>query len=66
MIRFASITHSVSFGQRYVDLGQHAGNKGPITVSTPGDRSAAPPGYYMLFVVTDEGVPSVAATVQLR
>ncbi len=36
-----------------------------MTVKAPRDAHVAPPGYYMLFLLSDEGVPSEAEFVQL-
>jgi galactose oxidase-like protein len=64
LMRPGSVTHSVNFEQRYVTLAFHAGADGLIAQAPP--RGAiAPPGWYMLFVVNDRGVPSRAAWVLL-
>jgi hypothetical protein len=36
-----------------------------LKLSTPKDGSWAPPGYYMLFVVNNDGVPSIAKIIQV-
>ncbi len=36
-----------------------------VTSLSPPDATVAPPGYYMLFLVSAAGVPSVATFVQL-
>ena len=58
-------THSVDTSQRHLDLqiASRAGNK--LVLKTPPSAKAAPPGYYMLFLLNDKGVPSVAKWVQL-
>ena len=33
---------------------------GALTIEAPANANLAPPGYYMLFIVTGTGVPSVA------
>jgi hypothetical protein len=66
LIRLSSVTHSVNFDQRYVLLGQHSASSSPATVATPPDSAKAPAGFYMLFVVDSDGVPSVSKIVQLR
>src|SRR6185312_529807 len=38
---------------------------GGLTVQAPADANLAPPGYYMLFIVNSNGVPSVAPFVRL-
>ena len=65
LIRFSSVTHSVNFDQRYVHLANLTGGNGTYTVAAPASANLAPPGYYMLFVVNQNGVPSVSATVQV-
>jgi hypothetical protein len=65
LIRPGSVTHSVNFDQRYVDLSFTAGGGG-LTVSSPAQSAIAPPGWYMLFLVSDNGVPSVASWVKVR
>jgi hypothetical protein len=65
LIRYSSVTHSVNFDQRYVRLADLSGGSGFYTVNAPATSSLAPPGYYMLFVVDQNGVPSVSARVQV-
>ncbi len=64
LIAPASVTHSNNMQQRYVEI--------PFTRSgddlfgvAPADGNHAPPGYYMLFVVDSDRVPSVATFVRL-
>jgi hypothetical protein len=58
IIRTGSATHSFNSDQRYVVLqfSQVASNR--LLVVGPPNGSIAPPGYYLLFVVDDSGVPS--------
>lgn len=65
LLRMSSVTHSVNMGQRYVRLADGAPAGGPVSISAPANANEAPPGFYMLFVVDENGVPSVAATVQV-
>jgi chitodextrinase len=64
LIALGSDTHSFNMNQRYVPLNFSQTNGG-LLVSTPGDANKAPPGYYMLFIVNSNGVPSIASFVQL-
>jgi hypothetical protein len=50
--------------QREVGLSFTAGS-GTLTVTAPPNGEIAPPGYYMLFLVNNAGVPSVADFVQV-
>ena len=64
VIRTGAVTHAFNMDQRYVALSitGRAGNN--LTVQTPPDGQAAPPGYYLLFVLRN-GVPSVATFIRL-
>lgn len=64
LIRVTGATDSNHMDQREVVLtgGTSAGS---IEVNTPPDSNVAPPGQYMLFVLSD-GVPSAAAYVSLQ
>lgn len=67
LLRAGSVTHSVNFEQRYVALTFTAGSAGDgqLSISAPAGGTIAPPGWYMLFLVNDGGVPSVAAWVHV-
>jgi len=64
LIRAGAVTHAFDMEQRYVGLSFTAGD-GVLTVSGPVNGNLAPPGYYLLFLCDDKGVPSVAKFVQL-
>lgn len=63
------VTHSFAQGQRLLSLDssgpvQTAANTYEITATAPLTPMIAPPSYYMLFAV-NQGIPSIAAWVQL-
>ncbi len=65
LIRFGPVTHNWSWGNRYVKLWfKQRGSE--LVVQAPAVPGLAVPGYYLLFVVSDEGVPSVAELVHLE
>jgi Domain of unknown function (DUF1929) len=64
LIRAGSPTHAFDMEQRMVGLSFTAG-KGVLRATAPANGNLAPPGYYLLFIVNAEGVPSVARFVQL-
>ena len=70
LMGLGSMTHSFDMNQRYVQLeltSVLSGNGFLVAVSKgPRDTRVAPPGYYMLFVLDANGVPSVARIVELR
>ena len=62
LVRSAASTHAFGMDQRMVGLSFTAGS-GSLTVTGPPNGNIAPPGYYMLFLLNSEGVPSVASSV---
>ncbi len=66
LVRPGSVTHSIDMDQRYVDLTFGSADGGTaLDVVAPVDGNTAPPGWYMLFVVSADGVPSVASWVHI-
>ncbi|HKB06390.1 MAG TPA: LamG-like jellyroll fold domain-containing protein, partial [Gemmataceae bacterium] len=63
LIKNGSVTHQVNMDQRYVPL-TFTQAAGGLTVQAPANPNLAPPGYYMLFIVDTNGVPSVAPMVR--
>lgn len=61
-----SATHSMNFQQRLVELSFTRMGDRRLQAVAPPDGFVAPPGGYMLFVLNNAGVPSVARMVQLR
>jgi hypothetical protein len=64
LVRANSSTHGVNFDQRHVPL-TFSAETGGLTVSAPASGAVAPPGWYMLFLIDDAGVPSVAKWVRI-
>jgi hypothetical protein len=62
LMRLSSFTHGFDWNQRYVPANFTVGT-GSLSVTAPANANQAPPGYYMLFIVDTNGVPSVAAIV---
>ena len=58
------MTHAFGMDQREVGLAFTAGS-GSLTVTAPPNGNIAPPGYYMLFILNNSGVPSVSTFVQV-
>ncbi|MBO1334704.1 galactose oxidase early set domain-containing protein [Streptomyces sp. VRA16 Mangrove soil] len=67
LIRPAAVTHSSDPNQRYVDLPLSVDGNNPdnIDLNVTSNPNLAPPGWYMLFAVDANGVPSVAQWVHL-
>lgn len=65
LVRIGSVTHSVNSDQRRVPLTSVSGSGTSYTATLPNDSGILIPGAYYLFVLSAQGVPSVARTVQV-
>jgi hypothetical protein len=65
LVRPGAVTHQVNTDQRHLFLTFTTSGEA-ITARLPSNSNLTPPGYYMLFLLNAEGVPSVAKWVQLR
>ena len=75
MMRPVSLTHHSCADQRYVELPIIDLGPGFVTFKTPTaapgtpgppDANTGPRGWYMVFLVSDDGVPSVARWMNLQ
>jgi spore maturation protein SpmB len=64
LVRNGTVTHAFGMDQREVGLSFTAGS-GSLTVTAPPNGNIAPPGYYMLFLLNQSGVPSAASFIQI-
>jgi Malectin domain/Domain of unknown function (DUF1929)/PKD domain len=64
LMKLASTTHAFNMDQRLVGLSFTVGS-GVLAVTGPPNGNIAPPGYYMLFLLNNSGVPSIAQFVQV-
>lgn len=65
LIEPGSTTHGFNMTQRIAKLSFTRDPDGNLQVQMPTNPNAAPPGYYMLFLLNAEGVPSKASMIQL-
>jgi len=65
IIRPGVTTHSFDNSQRLVDLAISAQAGGQIQAAAPAQATIAAPGWYMLFITDNTGVPSVATWIHL-
>jgi hypothetical protein len=66
LVRPGSTTHSLNTDQRLVDLPFRTVGSDTVEFDLPADAALAPPGWYMVFAVRDDGVPSEAAWLRLH
>jgi hypothetical protein len=65
LVRPSSVTHGTDTDQRSVALGL-ARRDGRLELRVPRQPGVAPSGWYMLFLVDDRGLPSVARWIRVR
>jgi len=65
LIRPMAVTHSDDASQRLVDLPIKVGDVCHLHLHVTPEPNLAPPGWYLLFVVDQQGVPSVGEWVHL-
>ena len=65
LLKLGATTHATDADQRSLELpvSQVAGG---VQFTTPSNPNAAPPGYYMLFLVNGQGVPSMAKMIRVN
>ena len=61
----ASITHHTDMHQRYIEMLPATSDTPGFGFQVPTNRNKLPPGYYMMFLVTNGRVPSEARFVQV-
>ena len=65
LIRNGSVTHAFDSDQRYVGLKFTVTGEHRIRVAAPPNGRVAPPGWYLLFLIDDQGVPSVGSFIRI-
>ncbi len=66
LIRTGSVTHGFNSDQRYVACRFEPSGANRLTVTAPPTSAVAPPGYYLLFVVNQNRVPSEGRFVRVN
>ena len=64
-IHIGTVTHAFDFGQRANTLSFTQTATG-VTVTAPSSANLAPPGYYTLFILNRNGVPSTGKIIKLQ
>jgi hypothetical protein len=65
LIRLSAVTHTTNNDQRRIPLMTTTTGASSYSLAIPADPGIALPGYYMLFAIDANGVPSVASTIQI-
>jgi hypothetical protein len=64
LVKLSTSTHAVNTDQRSIRLAMRAAGPG-VSLTSPANANLAPPGYYMLFLLNAQGVPSVGKMIKL-
>ena len=64
LIKTGAVTHSNNMEQRFIELNFEDTNSG-VKVALPISANIAPPGYYLLHLLDNKGVPSKAHTIRI-
>lgn len=64
LIALPSVTHSTDMNQFYAQL-SFTKSATRLTIAAPASRDEVPPGYYMLFIIDGNRVPSVAKILRV-
>ena len=64
-VKATAVTHSFNMEQRYMELPFASDSSGTIQVELPASATVATPGFYLMFVVNDNGTPSEGIIINL-
>lgn len=64
-VKVSSVTHSSNFDQRFIDLSFTYTGLKQLSITAPLNGVEAPPGFYMLFIFDQNGVPSKAKMIKV-
>jgi hypothetical protein len=66
LLRCGSVTHAFDADQRYIGLTIQSHTASQLTLVAPPNKNIAPPGFYLLFVVDTDGIPSTGKFVRVQ
>lgn len=65
LMRLSSVTHTTNNDQRRIPLAIASSGGTSYQLAIPADPGVVLPGYYMLFALNAQGVPSVSASIRI-
>jgi len=65
LLRPGAVTHAFNQSQRYVGCAIASAAGSAVQATAPSNQNVAPPGYYLLFVVDLDRVPSEGVWIKL-
>lgn len=64
LVKTSAVTHSFNMEQRFIEL-DFTDTTGGVRASLPESNTVATPGHYMMFLIDDQGVPSVGHIIRI-
>jgi Domain of unknown function (DUF1929) len=65
LVRLMATTHHYEPNQRFIWLQIISRGSSNLTVAAPVNANIAPPGYYMIFILNNSGIPSIGKIVKI-
>ena len=65
LVGLTTTTHAFNMGQRFSALTFSNVGGGSLLATVPASPNLLPPGYYMLFIINGNGVPSIGRMIQI-
>jgi hypothetical protein len=65
LLRPGAVTHGWNQSQRYIECAITGGTANTVRAQAPPNGNVAPPGYYLLFILTAGRVPSVGRWIRV-
>ena len=65
LIKMSGVTHTSNSDQRQLKLAFTTSGNGQYQLALPANANVLTPGYWMLFALNNQGVPSVAKVIQI-
>ncbi|MEM7111379.1 MAG: PKD domain-containing protein [Chloroflexota bacterium] len=66
MIKMSGLTHSLNSDLRFLNVNFNTISSGNYELTMHGNSNVLTPGYWMLFALDSQGVPSIAKTIQIE
>ncbi|MBX3015411.1 MAG: discoidin domain-containing protein [Caldilineaceae bacterium] len=66
LIKMSGVTHNLNSDLRYLNLPFTTTGAGQYELTVPANENVLTPGYWMLFAINGQGVPSVAKVIQVK
>ena len=66
MVKMSGVTHALNSDQRFLNVDFSTVSNGNYNLTFHSNRNVLTPGYWMLFALNSEGVPSISKVIQIK